>query len=195
MVMRRPPSRCGTISASPTAARRRAPRCRRAVRRPSLRAPPPCRRRRRGPSAVRRTNEVRRSPLRCARATKPSDTSRSTMPVTLPFDTMQEARHLAHQHAVGLAVERRHHVEARQRGVELRLQPLAQLTPSIKRRCAQQPDPQPQPLLAVGAAARSRRAARSPCLASRDRDRLAGDRAAACWHSHSTASRHLLAAG
>ncbi len=49
VVMLRPPSRCGTISAWPTIARRRAPRCRRAVRRPSVHAPRPSRRMRRGP--------------------------------------------------------------------------------------------------------------------------------------------------
>ena len=39
----------------------------------------------------------------------------------------QEARQVAHQHAFRRAVERRHHVEARQRRVEFLLQPLAQL--------------------------------------------------------------------
>src|ERR1700685_1998743 len=42
------------------------------------------------PLRVRLMNEVRRSPLRCARATSPSETRRSTMPVTLPFDTMRK---------------------------------------------------------------------------------------------------------
>src|SRR6266508_5418572 len=42
------------------------------------------------PLRVRLTKEVRRSPLRCARTTKPSDTRRSTIPVTLPFDTMRK---------------------------------------------------------------------------------------------------------
>src|SRR6516162_1879761 len=42
------------------------------------------------PLRVRLMNEVRRSPLRWARTTKPSDTSRSTMPVTLPFDTIRK---------------------------------------------------------------------------------------------------------
>ena len=42
------------------------------------------------PLRVRLMNEVRRSPLRCARATNPSETSRSTMPVTLPFDTIRK---------------------------------------------------------------------------------------------------------
>src|SRR5580700_9756234 len=42
------------------------------------------------PLRVRLMNEVRRSPLRCARATSPSETRRSTMPVILPFDTMRK---------------------------------------------------------------------------------------------------------
>ena len=87
----------------------------------------------------------------------------------------QEARQVAHQHAFGRAVERRHHVEARQRRVEFLLQPLAQLGLDGARG-PQQPDPQPQPFLAVLRDAWCGQAARSPCLASRDRNRLAGDR-------------------
>src|SRR5262249_24605008 len=58
----------------------------------------------------------------------------------------QEARQVAHQHAVGRAVERGHDVEPRQRGVEFPAQPLAQFALDDAR-SAQQPDPQPQLLL------------------------------------------------
>src|SRR5262249_42944894 len=42
------------------------------------------------PDLVRRTIDVRRSPLRWPRCTSPSATSRSTMPVTLPLDTSRK---------------------------------------------------------------------------------------------------------
>ena len=104
------------------------------------------------PLRVRLTKEVRRSPLRCERATKPSDDEPVDDAGDVAVRHHEEARNLAHQHAVGLAIERRHHVEARQRGVELRLQPLARHA-FDQPAGAQQPDPQPQPRLAVGLAA------------------------------------------
>src|SRR5262249_37184586 len=61
----------------------------------------------------------------------------------------QEARQVAHEHAVRRAVERGHDVEPRQRGVELPAQALAQLRLDDARG-AQQPNPQPQLLLRGG---------------------------------------------
>ena len=58
---------------------------------------------------------------------QPSSTSRSTMPVTLPFDTRSTPESSLIFSPVRIAVQRRHHVEPRQRGVELGPQPLAQL--------------------------------------------------------------------
>jgi hypothetical protein len=84
------------------------------------------------PASVSRTIEVRRSPSRGARATWPSVHQPVDDAGDVAVRDQQEARQVAHQHAVRLAVERRHHVEAGQGGVELGLQPLAQL-PSITR--------------------------------------------------------------
>src|SRR5262249_1902563 len=64
----------------------------------------------------------------------------------------QETGNLAHQHPVRLAIERRHHVETRERDIELRLEALARLALD-EPGCAQQPDPQPQSRLAVAIAA------------------------------------------
>ena len=50
------------------------------------------------------------------------------MPVTLPPVTIRRARQLAHLQPVGIALELRHQVEARQRGVELAAQPAANFT-------------------------------------------------------------------
>ena len=58
-------------------------------------------------------------PRPARRATSPSATSRSTMPVTLPFETLSTRRQLAHLQALRRPGERGQHVEARQGRVEL----------------------------------------------------------------------------
>src|SRR5215472_5974940 len=81
----------------------------------------------------------------------------------------QEPRYFAHQHAVRLAVERRHHVEARQGHAKLHLEPLPRHSLDETAR-PQQPDPQPQPrlsfdrsiVLALGRGGRYRRHHVSP---------------------------------
>src|SRR6516225_2617768 len=60
----------------------------------------------------------------------------------------QETSYFAHQHAIWLAVERRHHVEARQGHIKLRLKLLPRHALDEAAR-PQQPDPQPQPRLSL----------------------------------------------
>ena len=126
----------------------------------------------------------RRAP---ARTTSPSATSRSMMPVTLPFETIRKRDSSLIVMPPRLAVERGHHVEPRQRHVEFAAQPLAQFGLDGARRRA-----------AAGSTAaaapcwrgRGRRRRFTPSRSLRQRYRLAGDRAAAAGvHSHSTAAR------
>ena len=125
-VMLRPPSRSGTISALRTSARHsrrnEMPLKSSSIQR-SLAAAIAAKAAR--PRRVSVINEVRRSPLRRERATKPSATRPIDDAGDIAVRHNQKPRYLAHQHAVGLAVQRRHHVETRQGRIELPLQPFA----------------------------------------------------------------------
>ena len=141
------------------------------------------------PVGVRRTRKSGGPRPMAWRATSLSATSRSTMPVTLPFETISMRDNSVMVMPSLLARQRRQHVELRQRERELHAQALAQLRLDRARGAQAAAATAAAAACSSGRARCARRDLGWPSLIAglrRDRDGLAVDRAAAGEHSHST---------